>query len=221
MLEFNKFLATVVRPEIPSVKIKYKDESFFMKFLNIFVCLFNKTFMNGYITTIGNTVYFPSKKYVEDNEIQAVRILAHEFVHLTDRVRINGKYFNGVYELCYLFPQCLALLSLFSFLAFINIYFLFCLCFLVCLVPFPAPGREYLESRGYAMTMFMNFLDRKQDYSSNYNAEVIAELFTGHAYYYMSRNKVRVTETLVYLFTTLPQNDLIFRKVFWFVENNP
>ena len=46
----------------PELKVEFKDESKFMKFLGVLL-FFNKEFMSNYSTTIGNTVYFPSRHF--------------------------------------------------------------------------------------------------------------------------------------------------------------
>ena len=73
-------------------KIVYKGDSKFMKFLNFFVRIFNKTFMTGYVTTIGSTIYTPySNKYVSHST------MIHELQHLKD-----SKDYPVLYELSYL-----------------------------------------------------------------------------------------------------------------------
>ena len=170
------------------ISIKYKDKSLLMKFLNIFVWLFNKKFMTTYTTAVGNTIYFPSKEFVDEHESRAINILAHELVHIDDRKRINKKYFPGAFFLAYFFPQILAVFSLLSFLAFININWLFCLLFLLFLAPIPAPGRCWIEARGYAMTMYYTSLEwflYGRNYDHHSHAVMISSAFTGWGYYEM------------------------------------
>lgn len=68
--ELNKF----ARSLDPSAKVLIKDDSPFMKFLNFFVRLFNKTFMTTYATTICNRVYVPRSWLGRDLR----RLLVHE-----------------------------------------------------------------------------------------------------------------------------------------------
>jgi hypothetical protein len=68
----------------PSLKIKYKDESFLMKLLSLLIYPFNQRFADGYVTTLGSTVYFPSRFNVSRDWKNAAEILAHEGVHVYD-----------------------------------------------------------------------------------------------------------------------------------------
>lgn len=70
----------------------WKQKSKFMKFLNFFVQIFNKRFMDGYVTTIGNTIYTPD----EDKKVSPSTLI-HELQHLKD-----SKDYPVLYELSYL-----------------------------------------------------------------------------------------------------------------------
>lgn len=139
-------LVKLIQTEVP-LKIKYKDSSYFMKLMNLFVRWFNPSFMQVYTTTIGYTIYFPSKKYITQDERTAMRLLTHEAVHLLDA----KKYSIPVFILAYLFPQILVL-GVFTF-PFIGWW---ALLFLLFLAPIPAPFRFYFESRGYSMDIATN-----------------------------------------------------------------
>ena len=73
-------------------KIVYKGNSKFMKFLNFFVRIFNKTFMTRYVTTIGSTIYTPNKDLSVPHST-----MIHELQHLKD-----SKDYPVLYELSYL-----------------------------------------------------------------------------------------------------------------------
>lgn len=60
--ELNEFAKTLDS----SAKVLIKDDSPFMKFLNFFVRVFNKSFMTRYTTTICNRVYVPRSKIGQD-----------------------------------------------------------------------------------------------------------------------------------------------------------
>jgi hypothetical protein len=156
MSKFAKFEQNLKRYYV--FNIKYKNESWFMKFLAIFVRVFNKNFMTSYVSTIGNTIYFPSKKYIEKNEYAAMAVLAHEIVH----VQQSEKYGSLLMGLAYLFPQCLALLSIGAVFAFLWLPMLWCLLFLLFLAPLPAPWRKKFELEGYTMSLFMTDLIMNQ-----------------------------------------------------------
>jgi len=174
--------------ESHKLNIKYKDTSLFMKIFS-YLLFFNKDFMTNYVTTIGSTVYFPSKHFVDNNQAESIQTLAHEFIHVND----NKKY-SIFYKPAYLFPQCLALLSLLTFFAFMTSYAFLFLLFLIFLLPIPSYTRTHLELRGYQMTLYIRYLYLKHlniDEDSiklnlNKNIEIISErYFKGSAYYFM------------------------------------
>jgi len=113
-------------------------------------------FMERYITTIGNTVYFPDKILEEGNSEDIVRILVHETIHIAD----SNKLSSPLFKFLYLFPQSLAPLALLSFIAFWKISFLWCLLFLLFLAPIPAPFRYWFELRAYRTQILFS---RKND----------------------------------------------------------
>ena len=70
----------------PSTKILIKDDSAFMKFLNVFVRVFNKEFMTRYTTTICNRVYIPRSHLGRDLR----RLLVHEVAGHVRQCRACG-----------------------------------------------------------------------------------------------------------------------------------
>lgn len=148
MTKFDKFQQELKRFYV--FDVRYKNQSWFMKLLAT-ILFFNKDFMTGYITTIGSTIYFPDETWVEENEHAAMKVLAHEIVHV-DQAERYGKF---LFSVLYLFPQCLAALSLLAILAVFWLPFLWCLLFLVFLAPIPAPWRAKFEFEAYTMTLFM------------------------------------------------------------------
>ena len=123
-------------------RIKFKDESWEMRLLNIFVVWFCPGFMTHFTTVLGRTIYFPNRQYVFGNETAAMRSLTHEVVHLLDAERWSWPLFAAGY----LFPQILAL-GVFTF----PLFGWFSAIFLIFLLPLPSPFRFYFESRAYAM----------------------------------------------------------------------
>jgi len=78
MTSKEKAYAVIEWAELQGVEIKYKDESLFMKALGLLLS-FNKTFMTSFTTTIGSTIYFPSRKWLaERNPETTIAIVAHE-----------------------------------------------------------------------------------------------------------------------------------------------
>ena len=189
---FEEFLVELRQHN--KIDIKYKDESLLMKNLNKVVGIFAKDFMTKFTTTIGSTVYFPSRKFVKENEFVSVQILAHEYVHILDSKKHKS------FSISYLFPQILALLSLLTIpvvLIYGSIGWLF-LLFLIMLAPFPAYWRMKWEARGYEMSIFViyNILkkrtletDSRKNFIEN-TLNVVAEdinekSFEGWSYYKM------------------------------------
>lgn len=155
------------------LRIKFKDESWEMQLLNLFVFWFNPNFLTQYTTVIGNTIYFPDREYIFYNESGAMKTLAHEMVHILDARKMGF----GRFALGYLFPQILGL----GVLAFPIIGW-WAMVFLIFLLPLPAPYRSESEARAYALDLLITYED--------YQGEVldrICALFTGQDYYFMSR----------------------------------
>ncbi|MFA5132595.1 MAG: hypothetical protein WC444_04735 [Candidatus Paceibacterota bacterium] len=195
---------------VHGIQIKYKDESIFMKFLGL-ILFFNKNFASWYTTTIGNTIYFPTRKWVQEWEDRAVRVCWHELVHVLDRKMLNDR-FPFFYELIYLFPQCLAVLSVFSLLSFFSLWFLFALVFLIFLAPIPSCGRAWLETRAYAMNMYISYLKMGEGYNAEQHVQVFEPEFMSVNYYYMSGDWKQTKENLINCLRKLPQTHVAFKK---------
>ena len=153
------------------IEILFKDESLFMKILS-FVLFFNPRFKTNYITTIGKKIYFPSKKWLEENRNSAAAVLAHEFVHVSDSIESGV----SIFSYGYLFPQVLATLSICSVSG--NLWWLL---FLLFILPIPAPMRCYYELRGYAMSDAVSYKTTGEFLP----IEFIEKQFLTSAYYYM------------------------------------
>ena len=141
-----------------SIKVRPKSSS---KLMQAIGWLFKKTkispeFMENYITTIGETVYFPDKMLEDNDSEKIVRVLVHETVHVAD----SNKLSSALFKFLYLFPQSLAPLALLSLVAFWKPMFIWCLLFLLCLAPIPAPFRYWFELRAYRTQILFS---RKED----------------------------------------------------------
>lgn len=165
--------------EVPGFQMLFKDESGYMKFLNVFAQLFNKEFMTTYTTTTGTSVYFPSRKYVIENQETCASVLAHELVHMKDQQK-DGVVLSF---LSYSFPQLLAIFSLIAIGAVWNLWFLLALVFLLTLLPLPSPGRRDIEFRGYAMMMALRYWTGGEFTNADY--DFYASKFTSSSYYFM------------------------------------
>lgn len=124
------------------IKIRFKDESPLMQVINLFVMGFCPTFLSEYTTVIGSTIYFPNRHFIEAKPESAMRILAHESVHVMDM----NKWSPVLFSISYLFPQIFAV-GVFSF-PWLGWW---ALGFLLFLLPIPAPFRAHFEARAYAI----------------------------------------------------------------------
>ena len=169
----------------PKFNLKFKNESLLMKIISK-ILFFNKSFFTSFVTTLGNTVYFPSRENLERRGRGAILTLGHEFIHTYD----FKKYTYPLFSFLYLFPQSLApFMLLFSFVY----WWLGIILFLACLAPLPAPWRTYFEVRGYAVSLLvLNRSKLKQGLSANKRRHYLLELskninihFTNSSYYFM------------------------------------
>jgi len=181
---FDNFYAELNK-KLPGLKIAYKDESWLMKLISYFL-FYNKTFMTSYTTTIGKTVYFPNRKFIQDRDFDAIDILSHEFVHASDSER-QGQI---IFSFFYLFPQSLSILML--LLLPINII-VSLLLFVVFLSPMPAYWRKLYEVRGYQMSLFtyaelmkeLNYSEEKIKETLEKAAKNFNQHFINSNYYFM------------------------------------
>jgi hypothetical protein len=163
-------LENMILDDIPNFEIVSKTTSFLMKVLSI-ILFFNRSFMTSYISVIYPRMYVPKLPWKENDHYSAILVLAHEWVHLSDRKR-----FGLLFDIGYLFPQCLAFLSLLA--PFLSVWWFLCLLFLL---PIPSPTRAWLEFRGYSMTMACKWWLT----GNEINYYWIERQFVGQWYYFM------------------------------------
>jgi len=179
-------LTIAIKDDIHKFESRSKKTSKLMKFLNFFIQIFNKDFMERYSTTIYPNVYFP------DNFSTNMRweILAHEWVHLR-----GGKKSQFLFSLKYLFPQWLVVLSFLSFLAipFSN-FWLLNLLWLVLVAPLPAYWRMQEELDGYTMNLVIDKTTRGA--ISPFYIDFLELQFTGPGYYFMWPFKKNIANRL-------------------------
>lgn len=174
-MAFND-LVTKAQTYFPNLQIKYKDQSAFMKFLGTLL-FFNPGFMTSYITTIGNTIYWPNKEFVESNTRAVSEIFIHECTHMYDEKRVGSAPFT----LGYLFPQLLALPML--FLLFVLSWKIVVPLALLCLAPWPAPFRALFERRAYFTSMLVGY--KLHNWDPELAAPRYAKHFKDSSYYFM------------------------------------
>jgi hypothetical protein len=164
----------------PNLKIKYKDESLFMKILGSLL-FFNKSFMATYTTTIGSTIYFPSKKFVEERYYSSILILLHELVHVQDGIKFNPI----IFAMLYLSPQIFGLLSVPLF--FIS-WKIALITLIVSILPLPSFFRMYFEKRAYFVSLYAMYAmikNHKIDASLEENKKFYLSQFKNASYYFM------------------------------------
>lgn len=143
------YIEEVTQKYSPGASIKEKKDSLLLRMIGFCIKPFNPNFMEQYITTIGNTIYFPSKMLNEMSQDRLLDIVAHETIHIKDYEKSKV-----LYCLSYLFPQILVLLALLSLLAiFGSAMWLLSLFALLFLAPIPAYWRYKLELKAYRTTV--------------------------------------------------------------------
>lgn len=173
-------LVTAAQKHFPELKIKYKDQSWFMKLLG-FLLFFNKSFMKTYTTTIGSTVYFPSENSVKSRPISASVVLLHELVHVNDAKKLSKPLFGFLY----LTPQIFALLCLPLFLVSWKIALPL---FILFLLPIPSYFRMKFEKKAYLISLYaINALGSRLNFKPllSTQEESFLSHFKDSSYYYM------------------------------------
>jgi len=179
----QKFINEFARKYSPNFTIRnkahkdglYAVASFFGK-------IFNPEIDTRYLTQVLHECWLPPHMFEKD-DISLITTLAHETMHERDR-----KEWTSVGTLLlYGFPQILAVFSLLSILAiWFGLGWLFCLGFLLFLLPFPAPGRMWMELRAYRVNML--FIREVLKADENYQrgmAVHYSQQYTGPAYFFM------------------------------------
>lgn len=93
-------LCNEIQEEFSDFTMRYKDDSFLMKVLNVvlFVLSFGRQnkFMTSFITTVGNTVYLP-RGWFSMRETDRLIVLRHERVHMRQRRKYTSLPFAFLY----------------------------------------------------------------------------------------------------------------------------
>jgi len=173
-------ILTALKKEIKGLKIVEKRGSTFMRFISWLppFLFFRKRFMEGYITTIGTTIYWPDRPEDFDGD-ETIKCLLHESVHAADSA-------NPFFELSYLFPQILAVLSVSALSAiWVGVWGLIGLGFLIFLAPWPAPYRVHWEARACAYESLFNYINYGY-VGGDWIDNKIEDMFISWDYYKMS-----------------------------------
>lgn len=143
----SDYLMNVTWKHNPAVCFRKKSTSWLMRAAGwLFAALrINTKFMGQYYTVIDTDILTPDAKLDTPDDRELTDVLSHETIHVIDRGRMN-KY---LYNFLYMFPQSLAPMALLALGAFWHTNMLWCLLFLLCLAPIPAPFRYWFELRAY------------------------------------------------------------------------
>jgi hypothetical protein len=135
---------------------------------------FNPQFKTSFVTTIGDTIYFPTKEYTDKASVSEVFI--HECIHIHDE-----KNSSALFKVGYLFPQILALPML--LLLFVLTWKIVIPLALLCLLPWPAPFRAKAERRAYFVSMRVGY--QLHGWSPESQGNHYASNFKNSSYYWM------------------------------------
>lgn len=172
-------LVQSAQTHFPDLKIKYKDESLLMKIMSKLL-FFNKEFMTGYTTTIGNTIYYPSRSFIKARPVSSSVVLLHELVHVHD----SKKFTMPLFTLLYTSPQILALL----FFPLLFIGWKIALLALLFAAPMPSFFRMYFEKRAYLTSMYaLSEIGKKLNFDPGLDRQKSSFLdhFKTSSYYFM------------------------------------
>ena len=146
------------------------------------VLFFNHGFMTQYTTTVGETIYFPSQKFVKTYPISSCVVLLHELVHLHDQRRLG----KPVFTLSYLFPQILVPICLLLFM--LVTWKIMLPLTILCMAPIPAIFRMHWEKRAYLSSFYiLEVLGRRMKFNPHLRTQenIFLKYFHGPSYYYM------------------------------------
>lgn len=166
---------------IPKYNIAFKDESIFMKIIGK-ILFFNPSFMIDFNTTIGNTIYFPSRQHIIDNPVTFKANLVHELIHRKDA----ESYSSFIFSLAYLLPQLLAPLTVLSTM-FLS-WWISLIIFTLFLMPLPAYFRMKFEKKAYTFSVYCLYqLSTKYGHQLNVDDRITSytKAFTSSNYYFM------------------------------------
>lgn len=95
-------LRSAIRAEFPKYELVWKRNSKLMRVIDVLLTVLSlgkmRTFLSGFITTIGFTVYVP-ESWADMTDQQRCVILRHERVHMRQRVRYGMALFSFLYVL--------------------------------------------------------------------------------------------------------------------------
>jgi len=165
---FNELRRVLVQV-VPGLEIKYKTDSVFWRILP-------RMWSRETTTTMGATIWFPTREYVVQNPRAAFYTLAHEGVHVFS-------FYAGpvAHVLGYAFPQILiAPLGVAAIVLGASgslWWILLAVLALTALAPWPAPFRANEEAKAYTMGIAIQYW-RGQPKIDRYRRAMAAKLRT-------------------------------------------
>lgn len=159
-IQYNKIYSRI-KSAYPKFDVLEKENSTFMKILNVFMIILsfgqNKEFLTKYITTIGYKIYVPEFWFRTPYHIR-IEKLYHEAIHMEQRTRY-GILFYPLYLLGLPFP----------------IFF--------------AYYRTKFEKEGYEATMQYHYKRYGEQFFTTEYKNSILEKFSSSGYLWMWMNK--------------------------------
>lgn len=179
-------------------RVKYKSASWSQKLIAFLVKWYLPTYLTHYTTVIGKSIYFPNENLL--NHPSTRFTIAHEVVHLLDQRKMTAPLFL----LVYLSPQVFALGVLgFPWLEYQALWFL------LFALPWPSPGRVYLEARAYGLELALY-----QQAGYTIDQERLVNVFVSEGYYFMSWSRSYGRRQLIrYYEMAIRGTDPIFKQV--------
>jgi hypothetical protein len=93
-------LTNAAQKYFPKLQIRYKNRSKLMAFLGFFL---KKSFMTDYVTTVGNTIYFPNQHFPKCRPVSSIVLFLHEIVHMHSSKK--NAYLSSLYVIYKLSKQ--------------------------------------------------------------------------------------------------------------------
>lgn len=189
LVNANKFFTEHLNKKLlKPIKIVEKDSDPLMKAIGWFLgaLRINTRFMSSYITTIGNTIYFPKELMSTINPKRFMETIIHESVHALDEQE-NKLIYKPSYlpELFLGLPLLILSIILFA-LKYWIIGIVAILLALVCILPTPKFGRYHWEMRAYAVSLLIaRDADHDEWFITQLKSWIKGQLKTSHYYFTM------------------------------------
>lgn len=179
-------------------KVRMKSESRWQRRLAAVIAWYIPTYLTHYVTIFGRTIYLPEHHSLDSPS--GTLTMAHEVVHLLDQQRLTLPLFI----LLYISPQIFGLgVLLFPWLGW------WACCFLIFVLPWPSPGRMYLEARAYGLEYYL--------FQQSFHGRDLSRwsaIFTSWDYYKMSWSRSLAERWINYYFDKAKNgSDPIFNQV--------